>query len=186
MPIWPWKRGDPAKSLRRLAVMLDETQAALLPAQERHRRERRKPGRKDDRSRPRSAAAMRSREGLVEIDMHRVDAEIAGSRLAHDRVEIRPIAIKIGPGLMHQSGDFDDILLEQPTGVGIGQHDRSDVRPEPLLDGGRIEGAIGARRNRAHLEASARRRGRIGAMRRLRHKNDLAASSLLPWRRSRP
>ena len=93
-------------------MMLDETKAALLPAQKRHRRERRKPGRKDDRSGPRSAAAMWGREGLVEIDMHRIRAEIARPRLAHDRVEIRPVAIEIGSGLMNQSRDFDDIHLE--------------------------------------------------------------------------
>jgi hypothetical protein len=110
--------------------------------------------------------------------MHRIDAEIARTRLAHDRVEIRPVAIEIGPGLMHQSGNFEGILLEQSAGVGIGQHDRGDIWPEPFLDLGRIEGAIRARRKRTDFESGAGRRGRIGAMRRLRHENGFAGSSL--------
>jgi hypothetical protein len=88
---------------------------------------------------------MRSREGLVEIDMHRIDAEIARTSLAHDRVEIRSVAIEMGPSLMHQSGNFGGILLEQSACVGISQHDRSDIWPEPGFDLGRIEGAVGAR-----------------------------------------
>jgi hypothetical protein len=79
---------------------------------------------------------------------------------------------------MPQSGNFAGILLEQSAGVGIGQHDRGDIWPEPFLDLGRIESAVVARRNRAHHKSSARRRGRIGAMRRLRHENRFAGFSL--------
>jgi len=86
--------------------------------------------------------------------MHRIDAEIARARLAHDRVEIRPIAIKIGPGLMDHGGNFDHILLKQPACVRIGKHDRGDVWPELALNLNRIDCAVGARRNRPHLESS--------------------------------
>ena len=110
--------------------------------------------------------------------MHRIDAEIARTRLAHDRVEIRPVATEISPGLMHQSGNFDGIHLEQPTGVGIGQHDRGDTWPEPAFDLGRIEGAVGARRKRTDFESGAGRRGRIGAMGRLWHENGFAGFSV--------
>jgi hypothetical protein len=101
----------------------------------------------------------------VEIDMHRIDAEIARTRFAHDRVKIRPVAIEISPGLMHQSGNFGGILLEQSAGVGIGQHDRGDIRPKPVLDLGWVKRAIRACGNRTDFESGAGRRGRIGAMR---------------------
>ncbi len=116
--------------------------------------------------------------------MHRIDAEIARTRLAHDRVEIRSVAIEISPGLMHQSGNFDGIRLEQPAGVGISQHDRGDIRPEPALDLGRVKRAVRARGDCTHLESGARRRGRICAMRRLRHENDFAGL-ILSLRRDR-
>src|SRR2546421_7614853 len=103
---------------------------------------------------------MRSREGLVEINMHRVDAEVARTRLAHDRVEIRPVAVEISPGLMHQSGYFEGILLEQSASVGIGQHDRGDVWREPAIDLGRVKCAIRARGKRTDFESGAGRRGR--------------------------
>src|SRR3712207_7284910 len=41
----------------------------------------------DDRARAWSAAAVRCVEGLVQVDVHRVDAEIARAHLADDGVE---------------------------------------------------------------------------------------------------
>jgi hypothetical protein len=70
---------------------------------------------------------MRSREGLVQVDVHRVDAEIARARLAYHCVEIRAVAVEIRARLMNRVGDADDLALEQPAGIGIGQHDRRNV-----------------------------------------------------------
>ena len=66
----------------------------------------------------------------MQIDVHGVDAEIAGPHLADDGVEIGAVAIEIGAGRMHGLGDLDDLALEQAAGVGIGQHDRGDIRAE--------------------------------------------------------
>ena len=122
----------------------------------------------------------------MQIDVHRVDAEIAGPRLADDRVEIRAVAIEVGAGLMHGLGDLDDLALEQSAGVRIGQHDRGDVRPERRLDGGTGDGAVRRRRNWPHREADQRRGRRIGAVRAIGHEDDIALRRLRPWPRSRP
>ena len=66
----------------------------------------------------------------MQVDVHGVDAEVAGTRLADDGVEIRAVAVEIGAGLVHRLGDLDDLALEQPAGVGIGQHDRRNVGRE--------------------------------------------------------
>src|SRR3546814_2648383 len=48
----------------------------------------RKRRRQHHRPRSRPAAAMRGREGLVQVDVHRIDAQVAGTHTPDDRVEI--------------------------------------------------------------------------------------------------
>ena len=84
--------------------------------------------REDHRAGPGAAAAMGRREGLVEVDVHGVDAEIARLHLADDGVEVGAVGIEIGAGFVHRLGDGDHVALEQPAGVGVGEHDRRDVR----------------------------------------------------------
>jgi hypothetical protein len=54
---------------------------------------------------------------------------------------------------MHQSGNFGGILFEQSAGVGIGQHDRGNICPEPVLDLGWVKRAIRARGNRTDFKS---------------------------------
>jgi hypothetical protein len=58
------------------------------------------------------AAAVWRRERLVQIDVHGVDAEIARPRLAHQRVEVGAVAIKIRARRVYGFRDFDDVALE--------------------------------------------------------------------------
>ena len=76
---------------------------------ERHRREGRERCGQHHRAGARAAAAMRRREGLVQVDVHGVDAEIAGPHLADDGVEVGAVAVEIGAGLVHRLGDLDDL-----------------------------------------------------------------------------
>ena len=110
--------------------VLDQPKRSAFALHEWNRRVRREPRRQHDRTRARAAAAMRGRERLVQVDVHGVDAEIARTRLADDGVEIRAVAVEVGSRLVHRIGDADDLALEQPAGVGIGQHDRRDIGRE--------------------------------------------------------
>src|SRR5512146_3242223 len=81
------KRLDPAERIRRGAFLaLDEIERAVALDQPRQRREAREAWRQRDRPAAGPAAAMRRREGLVEIEMHAVDAEIARPHAAEQRV----------------------------------------------------------------------------------------------------
>src|SRR3546814_1881042 len=75
-------------------LFLDERIALALLLDEGERRERRQRGGEDHRAGAGSAAAMRSGEGLVEVDVHRVDAEVARADAADDGVEVRAVAIR--------------------------------------------------------------------------------------------
>ena len=79
----------------------------------------------------------------MQIDMHRIDAEIARPHPARDGVEIGAVAIEIGARLVHRVGDLDDVALEQSAGVGIGQHDGRDVGTQLGLQRVDIDAAVG-------------------------------------------
>ena len=62
-------------------------------------------------------------------------------------------------------GDLHDVALEQAAGVGIGQHDRADIRTELGFQRGDIDAAVRRGLHFVHREACEGRGGRIGAMR---------------------
>ena len=173
MPIWPWNALIRPNGPAAFGV-LDEIERFAVAHDMRERREGREAIGEDHRARAGTAAAVRRREGLVQVDVHGVDAEIAGPGLADDGVEIRAVAVEIGAGRVHGVGDRDDVALEQAAGVGIGEHDRGDVRAERRAHALRAHHAVGAGGHGAHRKADQRRRGGIGAVRGIRHEHDMA------------
>ena len=155
--------------------MLDVAPSAALGDEIRHRHEGRERGRERHRAGAWPAAAVRRREGLVQVEVHGVDAEIARAHLAHDGVEIRPIRIEEGSRRMHRLGDCRDVALEQPARVGIGEHDRRDLAAQALAHLGDVDGSVGAGRDRFHPVAEQGCGRRVGAVRGLRHQDDRAA-----------
>ena len=105
------KSRDAAKALRSPDILL-EAQSAVLAYEQRRGREGREARRQNDGAGARTAAAVRGGEGLVQINVHRVDAEIARTRQAGDRVEIGAVAIKIAAGVAYHLGDLGDVALE--------------------------------------------------------------------------
>ena len=130
----------------RILGMFNQTKSFGVMHDERQRHEGRQRFRQHHRPRARAAAAMRRRKSFVQIDMHRIDAEIGRPHASDDGVEIGAIAIEIGAGFMHVLGDGNNIALEQAAGVGIGQHDGGDIGPQFGLQSGTIHAAIGIRR----------------------------------------
>ena len=55
---------------------------------------------------------MRRGEGLVQVHVDRVEAHVAGTDLAQDRVEVGAVVVQQAAGVVHQRGDFDDPALE--------------------------------------------------------------------------
>ena len=86
------------RDARRAVFFLDQREMpspCLLD--ERQRRERRQRLAKHHRPRAGPAAAVRGREGLVQVDVHRVDAEVARAHAADDGVEVGAVAIDEPP-----------------------------------------------------------------------------------------
>ena len=151
-------------------------QPAFRLADEGQRRERGKTARQNHRTGARSAAAMRGGEGLVQVDVHRIDAQIPRPRLADDGVEVGAVAVEIGIGGVDGRGNLHDVPLEQPAGVRVGQHDGGNVAVilrNRLLHRGQIHRAVVLGVDGDDLEAEQRSGGRVGAMGTFRHQHDL-------------
>ena len=76
---------------------------------------------------------MRRREGLVQVDVQNVDAEISRPRDAHHRVEVRPIHVDQRAARVKDFSDLCDLTFEDTQRVRIGHHDGSDVVVHDLL-----------------------------------------------------
>ncbi len=171
------KRGEPPERLGArlgLARMLDITQPTGVADEVGHRHERRERGGEHHGTRARSAAAVRRREGLVQVEVHRVDAEIARAGFSGNRIEIGAVGVEERARPMHRRGDREHIALEQPAGVRVGQHEGSNLGGDMLfhLDG--IHRAVAAGRHRLDPISQQRRTRRIGAVGGFRHQHDRA------------
>ena len=121
-----------------------------------------------------SAAAVGSREGLVQVDVHHVETHVARTGHAQHRVEVGAVVIHQRSGLVHQAGDFGDIFLEQTQSVGVGHHHGGHCIVEQRTQIVDIHRAVGAAFHLYHLQTGHCGRCRIGAVGRVGH-NHLAA-----------
>ena len=61
----------------------------------------------------RAAAAVRRREGLVQVQVHDVHAEIAGPRDAHQRVHVGAVHVEQRAVRVEHLGDFRDVAARR-------------------------------------------------------------------------
>ena len=65
---------------------------------------------------------------------------------------------------MDGGGDLDDVLLEEPEGVRVREHDPGDVVVEDVAQLGEVDAAALVGAHRGHLEAAEGDRGGVGAV----------------------
>ena len=106
-----------------------EVEAAVVALLDRRaRRERLEDLLVGDRAAAGAAAAVRRREGLVQVELHDVDAEVARSRPPHQRVEVGAVAVhQRRPCRGASARCFGSSLSNRPDRVRVGDHDRRDV-----------------------------------------------------------
>ena len=92
-------------------------------------------------------------------------------------VQIGPVDIDLAAGLMDDGTQLDDGFLEHAMRRGIGDHDGRQciaMRLGLRLQVFDVDIAVIIAFHDDHLHTSHRRRGRVGAMRRLRDQADIA------------
>jgi hypothetical protein len=55
---------------------------------------------------------MRGGKSLVQVEMHYVDAHVAGARGAHDGVLIRAVVVAEPARFVDDSGNFEDVAVD--------------------------------------------------------------------------
>ena len=123
---------------------------------------------------------MRRRESLVQVQMNDVDAHVAGSGDAYQRVHVRAIHVYQPAGVMHDAANLLDVSFEQAERVGIGQHQARHIAvPAQLAQVIEIGQAFGRRANSLDIETRQMRRGGIRSMRGIGNQHRAAQCRLL-------
>ena len=103
-------------------------------------------------------------EGLVQVQMHCIEAHVAGPADAHQRVQVGAVVVELGAGRVHQLRHFQNLALEQAERVGVGQHQRCCARSQLALEVADADPAIDAGANFDDLESTESGAGGVGAM----------------------
>ena len=90
-----------------------------------------------------AAASVRGGEGLVKVEVHDVDAEVAGSGLADERVHVGAVHVEQGALGVEDVGDLVDLGLEDADGGGVGEHEGGGVFVDHLFELGDVDHALG-------------------------------------------
>ena len=99
------------------------------------------------------------------VEVHQVGPHIARPDRAQDRVHVGPVEVEQGSAIMKQPGDLADLGIEQPEGVGVGDHEDGGVVVELGLEVVQVDESFRVALDRDGLEARELRRGGIGAVR---------------------
>ena len=129
-----------------------------------------------------AAAAVRRSEGLMQVQMHAVEAHVAHTHSAHNGVHVGTIVIK---QRVHGVKDAHDVLqvpFHEAEGIGAGHHHAGDVLAvlvDGRLHGGGIDDAV-RRLQRDNLKAGHMGRSGVRAVSGVRNEHDVTAAALGP------
>jgi len=116
------------------------------------------------RSAARPATSMRSGKGLVQIEMNYIKTHLSRGGHTHDCIQVRPIIVQQGSACVDHFRYLQDVLLKQPQGIGIGQHQGCRAFIELGSQILKIDHALAITCNRHHIKAVDSRTCRIGTM----------------------
>jgi len=125
------------------------------------------------------AAAMRDAEGLVQVDVADVGADVGGAAEADLRVQVGAVHVNLAAVGVDDLGDAADARLEHAVRRGVGDHQRGERVVVGLglgLEVGEIDVAVVVAGDDDHAVAGHHRRGGVRAVGRRRDEADVAVS----------
>ena len=117
---------------------------------------------------------MRRGECLVQVDVHHVEAHVAGTAFAEQRIEVRTVVVHEAACLVHHLGNLQNTRLEDAKRVGVGHHHGCDLAShlaEKLTQVVNIDRAVSKALHLDDLQAANCCRGRIRAVCRVGNEN---------------
>jgi hypothetical protein len=112
----------------------------------------------------------------VQVDVHGVDAEVAGLHAPDDGVEVGAVRIEVRARGVGQACDLEDVALEQAAGVRVGDHDRGDLVGELGLQVTQVHAAVLGLGDLGDGVADEGGGGRVRSVRGRRHQHGAAVS----------
>ena len=103
----------------------------------------------------------------MHIEVDDVEAHVAGPRDPHDGVGVGAVVVEQPAGLVHEARDLDDVFVEQPQRVGIGEHQAGDVFAEDGAQRLQVDAAAGVALDGHRLVAGHHDRRGVRAVRRV-------------------
>ncbi len=119
----------------------------------------------------RAATSVRCREGFMQVDMHNIEAHVAGTCHAEHRVKVSPVVIHQCTCFVGQTCYFRDIAFEKAECVRVGHHNRRNGFVEQRSEVVDIDRAVGTALHLDYLQSGYCRRGRVGAVGGIGHDN---------------
>ena len=126
-----------------------------------------------DRTGTRTAAAVRGGEGLMQIEVHHIEAEIPRTGDAQQGVHVGTVAVYQAAGLVHHLVDFGDVFIKEPESVRVGDHDPGQLVIAERSQFFEVDVAAGIGRDRFDDQAAHGGSRRIGAVGAVRDQHDL-------------
>ena len=169
---------EPAHLADRPRPFVVEPEDIAVAHDGRHRQERLEALADSDRPATWAPTAVRLRERLVQVEVHDVEAEVAGPGDAADGVQVRAVVVHQRARVVEDRGDLLDVLVEEAERRRVREHQARgglvDLRAE-ILD---VDVPAPVRLHRGELVPRHRHAGRIRAVCRVGD-YDLAASLAL-------
>ena len=110
---------------------------------------------------------MRLRERLVQVEVQHVEAHVARTGYAADRVQIGAVVVEQRAGVVEDRSHLLDPLLEQAERRGVGQHQAGGGRPHLAPQVVHIDVAASVNIDFDDRVPGHRHAGRVGAVGRI-------------------
>ena len=126
---------------------------------------------------PRPTAAVGDAEGLVQVEMRHVRAELSGQAQPEQGVEVGAVHVDLAAGGVDHLANLDDGFLEHAVGGGVGDHQRGQIVGVGLgfrAQVGEVDVAVLVAGHHLHGHPGHHRARRIGAVGGARNQADVA------------
>ena len=124
-----------------------------------------------NRTASRTSTAMRCGEGLVQIDVHDIEAHVARTAHAEHGVEVGSVVVHQTATIVHQSCYLWNLGFEDTQGVGVGHHHAGNIIAKQWFQVLNIHRTIGSTLHLHNLQTAHRSRSWISAVGRVGNDN---------------
>ena len=107
---------------------------------------------------------MRRREGLVQVDMHNIEAHVSRTDHTEHRVHVGAVVVEQAAACMDELRDLADLSFEETESIRVRHHDSGDIVSKQRFQILHVDETVGVRLHFNDLQAAYGCAGRVSAM----------------------